>query len=124
MPLADPWRLAAEQALGPLLLGHELLCPHLPSAFDRLAAVMRVRTVSHAELGRCLAIARRMRKVVSIPAYAVGIVLDGTELRRLQRAGGGGLLLSRCVQWLNRLPGRWCKRVRCSWLLCLQQGGF
>lgn len=89
MPLADPWRLAAEQALGPLLLGHELLCPHLPSAFDRLAAVMRVRTVSHAELGRCLAIARRMRKVVSIPAYTVGIVLDGTELRRLQRAGGG-----------------------------------
>lgn len=89
MPLADPWRLAAEQVLGSVLQGHELLCPHLPAAMERLAAVMRVRSVSHAELGRCLAIARRMRKVVSIPAYAVGIVLDGTELRRLQRAGGG-----------------------------------
>ncbi|KJV33252.1 hypothetical protein VI06_03410 [Aquitalea magnusonii] len=81
---SDPWVAAAGKLLKKQIFENELHSHAFPYAAAKLGDVMKTRQVSEQELGICLNMARRMRGIRSVLAYAVGVVAQGTIKRRLQ----------------------------------------
>lgn len=83
---SDPWHEKARVMLSRQLLQVEASCHNFPLAVVKLSDILRQRMVSEEELGLAVSMARRIRGVVSVVAYAVGTIRRGTLEKRLQRA--------------------------------------
>lgn len=84
-PGKTPWEQMAADELQRRLYPSEIYSANIVTTIKKLAAIFHVREISEAELDRALALARRCKGVVSIPAYAVEIIRRGGLKQQLTR---------------------------------------